>query len=116
VADELPPDWAIERALSLGPTGTKLEDVKRHWPGHTAHIAFARYISEHEEPPVDPLLIEAREIVAKSDHDPWVPDSPWHDNQAALIRAGKNDKTLVVRAAYNGLKRGIELATEASNG
>ena len=57
----LPPDAAIERALELAFTGTTLADVKRHWPGHTAHIEFARYIqqvsdaikaaSNHEEVP-----------------------------------------------------------------
>jgi hypothetical protein len=60
----LPPDWAIERALTFAPSGPTLADVKRHWPGHTTIIAFARYIAKHEQEPVDPLY-EALKAVAE---------------------------------------------------
>jgi hypothetical protein len=84
-------------------------------PDHSAREAEAAIANLDQfilPDPVDPLLIEAREIVATSDHDPW-PGSPWHVNQAELIRAGRGDDMLVVRAAYNGLKRGMELASQA---
>lgn len=74
-------------------------------------VALARYIAAHEEPPVDPLLIEARELVARTNHDQW-PDSPWHLNEAQELRSGGRDFTLVLQAAHNGLRRGIELAKE----
>ena len=102
---DLPPDWAIERALSLAPTGAELEDVKRHWPGHTAHIAFARYIAVHEQPPIDPLLIEAREIVARG-YEPYLMPC------AESARAGSQDDQLPVKCALVALRRGIELAKE----
>lgn len=53
--EQMPPEWAIEKALSLSRTGTTIADVKRHWPGHSMALAFAAYIAEHEEEPVDPL-------------------------------------------------------------
>jgi hypothetical protein len=70
--------------------------------------ALRALIVEHEEASVNPLLVEAREIVARTQHN-W-PDSPWHIEQAALCRAGRQDCYLTVMAAYEGLKRGMELA------
>lgn len=55
MGEQNPPDWAIEKALTLGSMGMTLADVKRHYAGHRPYIAFARYIAEHEEEPVDPL-------------------------------------------------------------
>ena len=88
------PQWAIERVHELSANG--ITD------------AFARYIASKEEPPVDPLMVAAREIVATTQHN-W-PDSPWHLNQVARLRVGAEDKSLVVMAAYEGIKRGMELA------
>lgn len=57
-----PPDWAIDRALRLtsGEHGAAEEGydaaaVKANQVGFPTTFAFARYIAEHEEPPVDPL-------------------------------------------------------------
>ena len=68
------PVWVIERVCDLAtivlreryPTGRTLPgslDVRNE-----VATAFARYIAEHEEPPVDPLLIEAEQIVDKYDY------------------------------------------------
>lgn len=108
MSDDIP-QWAKERAAELANAEPTKPDCFKWTPDNIGPgglaSAFARYIAEREE---DPLLIEAREIVARSDHDPW-PDSPWHMNQAALVCEGKSDNSLVVRAALNGLRRGIEL-------
>ena len=64
---DMPADWAIERAL-VPHTGWTPEDV-RCQVGYGSHLAqtidaFARYIEAHEQPPVDPDLVTAREICA----------------------------------------------------
>ena len=48
--------------------------------------------------PVDPLLIEAREIAAK-----YWEDKGWRD-EAKDVRAGYNDDTPSVKVAYAALK------------
>lgn len=70
--------------------------------------SFARYIMTKEEPPVDPDLIEAREVVCGYHHDKH-PESPWHIGQAEMVRSGNFDNMLDVQAAYHGIKRGREL-------
>lgn len=105
------PDWAKQRACDIINAADvagyrhapENQDWNRLWRG-----AFARYIAEHE---IDPLLPIAREIVASTQHDPW-PESPWHLEQAAVIRMGHGDRNLTVLAALHGLRRGIEIAKE----
>ena len=60
------PDWAWDRAKRM------IDGQPNTGPGWAKSLApigavraFARYIAEHEEPPVDPLLIEAEQIVDK---------------------------------------------------
>lgn len=98
------PGWAIERAF---------ERAKEH--GHVgvpcgAIDAFARYIAAHEEPPVDPLLIEAREIAVRvlNQHPNPSPIT------ASEIRSGSWDRQPVVQAPFAALRRGMELAREQS--
>ncbi len=50
---DTPPDWAFKRAQEL-----------RSKRGFTHLDAFAAYISEHEQPPVDRKLLCAREAMA----------------------------------------------------
>lgn len=65
------PQWAKERATKMcnaevrsdGYSGTRRVDD--YWRRFPSFRAFARYIAAHEEPPVDPLLIEAREMFAE---------------------------------------------------
>lgn len=49
---QTPPDWAVDRAQEL-----------RKKRGFTHLDAFAAYIAEHEQPPVDRKLLCAREVV-----------------------------------------------------
>lgn len=104
MADDIP-QWAIERAKALQAASKR--------PGLTPVMhTFARYIAEHEEPPVDPLLIEAREIVAA-----WLEAHP--DKQARgkwtpeMTRSGKLDDDASVVQALTALKRGIEIGKES---
>ncbi len=100
------PQWALERARALRD--------EQMFPGNMCPMdnAFALYIAAHETPPVDPIMVKARLLVAETQHN-W-PDSPWHLNQVARLIAGDEDKSLVVMAAYEGLRRGIELGREQS--
>lgn len=70
--------------------------------------SFARYIMSKEEPPVDPDMIAAREVVCGYHHDKH-PESPWHVEQAEMVRSGRFDNMLDVQAAYHGIKRGRAL-------
>ena len=74
---DMPADWALERACALGnAAGSGTE----RWPisvipaikkldVHPGMLAFARYIEAHEQPPVDPDLVTAREICARVCND-----------------------------------------------
>ncbi len=95
------PDWAIERAKDLRDAGFQRGDKNYT---HT----FARYIAEHEEPPVDPLLIEAREIAARRAQA--VGEEAW----SRRYLAGEYDGAVGVQCALRGLKRGVELEREKS--
>jgi hypothetical protein len=111
MADNVP-EWAKQRACELAnAVGDWAVPVK--W-GQAQHYAlgqaFARYIAEHEEPPVDPLLIEAREIVAQ-----WYADNPkmgGGTREPTRIRAGEIDAGAEVTQTIVALKRGMELAGE----
>ena len=65
---DMPADWAIGRACELADCRSMKEDIMQkhetHW-GEGAVVALARYIEAHEQPPVDPDLVTAREICAK---------------------------------------------------
>lgn len=54
MTDEIP-DWAIDRAVVLAGGVAGMSTDALH--------AFAHYIAEHEEPPVDPLSEEAIKLV-----------------------------------------------------
>lgn len=66
MTDKLPADWAIDKAVELlreAGIPIILRAVKSNPDSYRSTIAFARYIEEHEEPPVDPVLLAAREWV-----------------------------------------------------
>jgi len=108
MSDEIP-QWALERAAELankegGEVGAASDaytpdGVACTYIGRT----FARYIAQHEELPVDPLLSEAREIVARH------ADSLGFDEDAKSTRAGDIDSLESVQFTLTGLRRGIEL-------
>ena len=62
--DEDIPQWAKERAADLADavmnTGPGIK--WKHLEHYACGQAFARYIAEHEEPPVDPLLEACRKV------------------------------------------------------
>ena len=91
--DSAPPQWAIDRALSYGP-GWK--------------TAFARYIAEHEQPPVDPLLVEARRIVAET----W--RRVGSKSYADRVEEGLCDDGIYVPIALTAIRRGIEIGATKS--
>ncbi len=90
------PEWAFRRVAELH---TEVDGLSS---------SFARYIMSKEEPPVDPDLIEAREVVCKNHHDKH-PESPWHVERAQRVREGCDDNLLEVMQALAGIKRGREL-------
>ncbi len=65
---DMPADWAIDKACQLCDCMSCKRDVIRkhetHW-AEGAVMQLARYIEAHEQPPVDPDLVTAREICAK---------------------------------------------------
>ncbi|MEO9521666.1 MAG: hypothetical protein ABJC88_16815 [Parasphingorhabdus sp.] len=58
-------DWAKQRVCELTneQIGNKLW-ILTDVDAEPAAVAFAKYIEQHEEKPIDPLLKEAREIAA----------------------------------------------------
>lgn len=53
--------WAIDRAREI------IGDGRNAYEG-IAFDAFARYIMQHEEPPVDKDVLAVREILAEANH------------------------------------------------
>lgn len=91
--------WAFDKVDNLAVAENGAASYRR---------AFARYIMSKEEAPVDPDMIAAREVVCGYHHDKH-PESPWHIEQAELVRSGRMDNMLDVQAAYHGIKRGRAL-------
>lgn len=103
MTDEIP-QWALERAAELANKEMGEDYLSpTSIAGTYVGTALARYIAQHEEPPVDPLLIEAREIVARHE------DSLGFDEDAKSTRAGDVDSCESVQFTLTGLRRGIEL-------
>lgn len=99
------PKWAIERACDLINDQTTSRPYSLKADVRTPSVvAMARYISQHEEPPVDPDLLTAREILAKEyKGEGWVS----HADQAAILK-GDRDNTFIIRAVVAGIKAGKE--------
>lgn len=100
------PRWAAKRAAELI---NELSSPKFAWSSpdigrllsdrdaaKEASNAFARYIAEHEDEPVDPVLIEARNAA-----DSIMPSMEY--------ASGVYDDSQVMRIALAALKRGMEL-------
>ena len=64
---DMPADWALERAFLevYGKGEESKEYMVEHMRGMATGKALARYIEAHEQLPVDPDLVTAREICAK---------------------------------------------------
>ncbi len=89
MTDEIP-QWAKERANLLGSRGVLVSSFPMR-------DAFARYISEHEQPPVDPLLIEARAILSS---ESW---------RGIDLSGGRYDQSAEMTQVLAALRRGIEI-------
>lgn len=93
------PQWARDEAMSR--------------TGHTEMLCpalheLAAMIARHEEPPVDPLLVEAREIAASK-------PGRGSSSVSRCIRNGLDDWHPDVRLALVALKRGVELARQSDS-
>jgi hypothetical protein len=96
------PEWAIERACELASAWSYSTVLCLPTDTSVYLHAFARYIAQHEEPPEDPLLTEAKQIVCAHYSAGF---------QVDAINAGSWCE-LEVKFALAGLKRGMELAKE----
>lgn len=98
------PEWAEQAACDR----TNAVSVPPFWTpsrvhkGNAALYAFALSIAQRETPPVDPLLLETREIVAK------YYDSIELCGQAWRVRTGLEDNWLVT-LTLDCLRRGLEI-------
>ncbi len=93
------PQWAIERAKALRDEGFSRGDKN-------ITLTFASYIAENERPPLDPLLIEARVVVAEHYQSQ---DCPAY---ARDCLNGTTDNGDLVPIALAALRRGIELSSK----
>lgn len=99
MSEVLPPEWAIERAVKLLNSGRT--DGEKSWVNSevtdtaTGVLQFASYIAEHEEAPVDPLLIEARAVCDAVDGGGY--------------EDGTYDDGKLIAVALASLRRGIEI-------
>lgn len=98
------PMWAKERVCELTNTdGSNYSPTSFGMECMTTSIgeAFARYIATKEEPPVDPLLIEARKIAAERTKFPAYADTYLN---------GENDEHFYLQGLLAALRRGMEMA------
>lgn len=106
------PDWAIQRANTL----YDAENPKNGYVGDNFRRAFGRYIAAHEEPPVDPLLIEARKLFLldhNSGVDLWDSGVMLKDGAGShLIMNGRFDLRPEIGKYMGALRRGIEIERE----
>lgn len=86
--------WSFKRTEEIAPYGTPPVEMRKLW---------AAYIAEHEQPPVDPLLLEARELVASHY------EAGLCYVTAREVRAGERDTDNYLCGVVSGLRRGIEL-------
>lgn len=110
--NEKVPEWALERAVDLYHRepifSSDIAVIYKH--------ALARYIAEHEEPPVDPLVIEAREAFKEYGPTRYTgTDCLMPGNAPARVETilrGEGDDYWEMRVVLAALRRGIELARQ----
>lgn len=96
------PDWACDRAAKLANEVSFAGGHGSLWTSQFMKVnslgqAFAKYIAEHEKPPVDPDLIEAREFLASNYDGP--------DYIADKYRQGYYDTTTALKAVVAAVKK-----------
>ena len=72
-------EWALERAVDL----YHCETIFSSDIAVIYKYALARYITEHEDPPVDPLSVEARALLAE-----WPSEAGFEDFTLKALRRG----------------------------
>lgn len=98
------PQWAFDRACELtniDGSSYDSKDPRFRAPDVGAYSigkAFARYIAQHEQPPVDPDLVKAREICARA------AKAVGQANNPMRYRAGDYDDDPEVQFALSALK------------
>lgn len=107
------PDWAIDKAISLLNSG-RSDDCGLWGNGDLTDTAtglpqFAAYIASKEDAPVDPLVLEAREIAAKY-FEAMGSESVAQEHREGLY--DKDDEAQEIAMA--ALRRGIELGKAQS--
>lgn len=110
----LPPEWAIERAHAALmkyeddalQSIVSLREAKQSIRVYPGIRVLAEYIAEHEEAPVDPLLIEARRLVSETVRKGASQEYFFY------LFDGHYDDSEEVQSFLTALKRGIELAQE----
>jgi hypothetical protein len=106
MGDEIP-QWAKVRAEAL--VTERVDEEHYYSDSCGACAALAAYIAAHEEEPVDPLLIEARQLAARCARERGDPQ-----NEEWCLGGGADDAP-VVQVALAALRRGMELAREKSH-
>jgi hypothetical protein len=86
------PEWAVEKAHGLLKVEGGISPRFETYPRTSVPVrALARYIAEHEDPPVDPLIAEA--------------DSIAHDHGVCFGHSKQ--------AIHAALRRGIEIGKQS---
>lgn len=101
-----PAFWAIKRVLDLCGLNPQERHAREAANDSPIIKAFARYIEDHEAPPPDPLLDEAREVIARCQ------EAMGMTNAAKAARLGKCDTQMSMRITLAALRRGIELGRQ----
>lgn len=86
----------LKEAFDQGAFGHEISTGHKHWRQQFADLMLSE--------PVDPLLVEAREMCAQY-YEQLVPKTHWADT----TRTGHNDELAEVQIALAALRRGIEL-------
>lgn len=97
------PEWARDKARNLLIESSPIKSTVTYTPSLWIVDVVAALIAEHEEAPVDPLLIEAREIAS----DTCI--SVGNPTGSGLCRQGEWDNEPLVKTALVALRRGIEI-------
>lgn len=110
--NEKVPEWAIDEALKrcgVNPDQKPFSDWRDATYARAVRL-FAAHIAEHEDPPVDPLLDEARKIAGDVMASHCSSGQIYSSGSINSVRTGNEDGSVFVQAALAALKRGIELA------
>lgn len=98
---DTPPDWVLLEAAKRSGWGEYEHTAGlrvEYQMTRSAFRALCDMIHKHETPPVDPDLIEAREIVAEA-----------YPSDETEIRSGEQDESADIAITLAGIKRGREL-------